>query len=109
MKAEKSETIKRLEGRVGQLEGDLRVARKQLEEARIAEAEFKVGDVVEAQLRGRDWEEVIIRAVEPHGGWNWYRASRRKRNGDWATAEQRVFDGVRWPVRVGTSEEDADG
>lgn len=72
----------------------LRHAEKQLAEARIALAPFKVGDVVEA-LHGGLWQEAIVRTVEPQSWGPWYKVSVRKKNGEWATATQNVFEKVR--------------
>jgi hypothetical protein len=82
--------IKALEQRVEDLLEQLTVARKELNDAQIAAAPFKVGDEVIAKGRS-----AIIRQVEPQSWGTWYRVSFRKKDGTWGTAVQRVFSGVK--------------
>ncbi len=88
MSDDPAKRIERLKGRVGQLQGDLEIAKAQLREAMVDAAPFQAGGT--ATYQG---VEVIIRRVEPQSwGACWYRVSKRKKNGDWSLSELQAFD-----------------
>ena len=91
----------RLQGRIGQLEGNLREALKMLDAAVASAAQFKPGDEVEIQ-KGRDsWVPAIVRRA--HREWGTtiiYYVSERKKNGEWMDREGRAWNGIRKPVEV---------
>lgn len=93
-----SERIDRLQGKVGQLRGDLAAAEKLLREALIDEAEFKVGDVVEAN--DREWKPAIVRRVFVEWGQVTYLVSYRRKSGDWMDRESRAWNGIRYSEAV---------
>lgn len=81
--------------KVAEYEDKLRHAKKKLDEARVALAPFQVGQVVEASRRDGKWEPAIVRSVDGMSWATWYTVSFRKKNGEWATATQNVFEKVR--------------
>lgn len=81
--------------KVAEYTDKLRHAEKKLDEARVALAPFKVGDVVEASSRGDDWQPAIVRKVDPQSWGPWYVVSFAKKNGDWSTSNRQVFEKVR--------------
>lgn len=82
-----SKSIPELEARVHTLEDQLITAKRELREARLAAAEFKLGDVVEASLHwgNKAWHPAIIRRVR----FNWrgepeYEVAFQNKGGEWS-------------------------
>lgn len=89
-----SVTIEQLKREVEEAQSRLCQAQTRLLEARLAEAEFKAGDVVEAFHRG-SWERAVVRNVSPQSFGTWYSVSFAKKNGEWSKQVVSAFGKVR--------------
>jgi hypothetical protein len=79
--------------KVARLRDQLKQAERSLEEAQIAAAPVKVGDVV-VDHRG---EQYRVTGIEPKSwGGYWLMGNPRKKDGEWSRAERRVYD---WKAR----------
>lgn len=84
-----------LKSRVGDLRRRLLEAERELRDAQVRHAPFRVGDEVEARLGG-SWQPAIVRRVEPQSwGEPWFKVSPRKKNGEWSSVERHAFGDVR--------------
>jgi hypothetical protein len=80
---------------VERLNHELYTAKKARDAALIREAQFKVGDVVEARPDG-EWVEAIVLRVEPAYGRVEYYVGTRKKDGGWSKRERGTWGaGVR--------------
>lgn len=89
------EDIPALEAEVSRIRKLLHEAEDILRDARIANAPFKEGDVIEMNMARRtgesDWQEVIVREVYVSYSSTSYRVCLRKKNGDWSNAPRSVY------------------
>jgi hypothetical protein len=88
------EGIPALEAEVERLEDELHAANAALNAARIATAEFQVGDIVLVRKRGSERHRAIVREVQPMSWGPWYVVSFAKKDGEWSQSIYRAFGDV---------------
>ena len=75
---------------------DLKNAEARLRSARVAAAPYVVGEIVEAELRGK-WQRAIVREVNVDVSFDapWLTVSKAKADGGWSKARVHAFRNVR--------------